>query len=243
VNDVSFDIAPAASFAIVGESGSGKSTLARTVLALERPIRGDVLLNGDSLFAMDGACLRAARRRMSIVFQDPYDSLDPRLSIGSSIGDPLDALESVGRKERAQRVAEALIEVGLRAEDATRFPHQLSGGQRQRVAIARALITKPELIVADEPVSSLDVSVQAQVLNLLRDLRERRGVAYLFISHNLAVVRYIADEIAVMREGRFVERGKVDYVFSNPQHSYTRGLLAAVLSPRAQGAHALTQVD
>jgi len=234
VADVSFDIHPGRSFAVVGESGSGKSTLGRTVLALETPTSGSVRLNGDDLFAMDATRLRSARRHLSMVFQDPYESLDPRLNVGASIGDPLDALTPrPSRAERKEQVAQALVSVGLKASDAARFPHEFSGGQRQRIAIARAVITRPALIVADEPVSALDVSVQAQVLNLMQDIREQYGVAYLFISHNLAVVRHIADEVAVMQQGRFVEHGPVQRIFAQPEHPYTRTLLAAMLKPQA----------
>ena len=235
VADVSFDIQAGSSFAVVGESGSGKSTLGRAVLALEKPASGDVRLNGASLLGMDAGQLRVARRQLSMVFQDPYESLDPRLTVGASIGDPLDALEQrPSRAERAEQVADAMVAVGLTARDAAKYPHEFSGGQRQRVAIARAVITRPALIVADEPVSSLDVSVQAQVLNLMQDIREKFGVAYLFISHNLAVVRHIADEIVVMQEGRFVERGPVQKIFEHPEHPYTRTLMAAVLLPQAR---------
>ncbi len=243
VADVSFDIQPGQSFAVVGESGSGKSTLGRAVVALERPASGEVRLNGENLFEMTAGRLRTARRQLSMVFQDPYESLDPRLTVGASIGDPLDALEPrPDRRERAERVADALEAVGLRASDARKYPHEFSGGQRQRNAIARAIITRPALIVADEPVSALDVSVQAQVLNLMQEMRERFGVGYLFISHNLAVVRHIADEVAVMQQGQFVERGPTQAIFDDPQHPYTRTLLAAMLKPearRARRAHSL----
>ena len=243
VADVSFDIQPGRSFAVVGESGSGKSTLGRTVLALDKPASGSVRLNGQNLFDMSAAQLRAARRQLSMVFQDPYESLDPRLSVGASIGDPLDALEPrPGRAERTELVAQALVAVGLQAGDAGKYPHEFSGGQRQRIAIARALITRPALIVADEPVSALDVSVQAQVLNLMQDIRERFGVAYLFISHNLAVVRHIADEVAVMHQGQFVERGTVQAIFEQPEHPYTRALLAAMLKPEARRARARPRI-
>ncbi len=244
VADVSFDIQPGQSFAVVGESGSGKSTLGRAVVALERPASGEVRLNGENLFEMTAGRLRTARRQLSMVFQDPYESLDPRLTVGASIGDPLDALEPrPGRREGAERVADALEAVGLRASDARKYPHEFSGGQRQRIAIARAIITRPALIVADEPVSALDVSVQAQVLNLMQEMRERFGVGYLFISHNLAVVRHIADEVAVMQQGQFVERGLTQGIFDDPQHPYTRTLLAAMLRPearRARRAHSVS---
>jgi len=239
VAGVSFDIPRRHSFAVVGESGSGKSTLGRSVLALEAPVSGSVRLDGQELFAMTAAQLRAARRQMGMVFQDPYESLDPRLTVGASIGDPLDALDRPPmRVERQERVAQMLESVGLRAADARRYPHEFSGGQRQRIAIARAVITQPALIVADEPVSALDVSVQAQVLNLLQDIRDRYGVAYLFISHNLAVVRHVADEVAVMQQGRFVERGPVARIFEQPEHPYTRALLASMLTPRSRRTRA-----
>jgi peptide/nickel transport system ATP-binding protein len=235
VDGVSLSIMPGRSFAIVGESGSGKTTLARTVMALETPQSGTVRLNGKDIFSMSAADLRQARRDIKMVFQDPYESLDPRLKVGESIADPLDALgRTRNRQERKQRVSEALEAVGLRATDADKFPHEFSGGQRQRIAIARALITRPALIVADEPVSALDLSVQAQVLNLMRDLRERYNVAYLFISHNLAVVRHIADEVAVMHKGTFVEQGSVAEIFAHPRHTYTKLLLSAVLKPEAR---------
>jgi len=235
VDHVSLSIMPGQSFAVVGESGSGKSTLARTVMALDVPKSGTVLLKGEDLFAMPPARLRKARRDLSMVFQDPYDSLDPRLKVGETIADPLKALETVGTsRERRLKVEEALEAVGLRPGDADKFPHEFSGGQRQRIAIARALITRPALIVADEPVSALDVSVQAQVINLMLDLRAQYGVAYLFITHNLSVVRHIADQVAVMRRGAFVETGTVAKVFAEPRHEYTKALLAAVLKPESQ---------
>ncbi len=233
VAGVSLDIGHGRSLAVVGESGSGKSTLGRAVLALERPTQGTVRLEGRDLFAMNRHQLRAARRRMSMVFQDPYESLDPRLTVGASIGDPLAVLDHPpSHAERMEKVAQVLESVGLQASDARKYPHEFSGGQRQRVAIARAVITHPSLIVADEPVSALDVSVQAQVLNLLQDIRERFDVAFLFISHNLAVVRHVADHVAVMHQGRFVEQGPTEQIFTQPEHPYTRALLAAMLPPR-----------
>ena len=217
------------SVAVVGESGCGKSTLARTVLALERPNAGRVRLLGRDLFALPPGELRAMRRHVQMVFQDPYGSLDPRRKVGWIVAEPLDALEAVrDRGERRDRVAEALASVGLKRGDQEKFPHEFSGGQRQRIAIARALITRPELIVADEPVSALDVSVQAQVLNLLADLQERLGLSYLLISHDLAVVRHVAEEVAVMYLGRIVEQGPTSAVFADPLHPYTKALLEAV---------------
>ena len=218
---------------VVGESGCGKSTLARAVLALERPQAGQVVLRGQDLFALTPSQLRAARRGVQAVFQDPYGSLDPRHRVGRIVAEPIAALERATAAERRARVAAVLDAVGLPATAADKYPHEFSGGQRQRVAIARALVTHPALIVADEPVSALDVSVQAQVLNLMMDLQERLGLAYLFISHDLGVVRCIADRVAVMYLGRVVEQGPVQTVFDTPRHPYTAALVAAI--PR-QGA-------
>ncbi len=228
LDDVSLTLARGESLAVVGESGSGKSTLARTILALEAPSAGRVTLCGHDLFAATPGELRALRRHAQMVFQDPYGSLDPRRKVGWIVAEPLDALEKVGRAEKSARIAEALGSVGLKESDAGKFPHEFSGGQRQRIAIARALITRPDLIVADEAVSALDVSVQAQVLNLFMDLRESLGLSYLFISHDLAVVRQVADRVIVMRDGKIVEEGETEAVFRVPQHPYTRALLAAV---------------
>ncbi|WP_322096774.1 ATP-binding cassette domain-containing protein [Pelagibius sp.] len=235
LNAVSLQLAKGESLAVVGESGSGKSSLARAVLALERPTAGRVELLGRDVYALALGPLRALRRHAQMVFQDPYGSLDPRRKVGWIVAEPLDALEQgVAGDERRARIAEVLESVGLKARDAEKFPHEFSGGQRQRIAIARALITHPDLIVADEPVSALDVSVQAQVLNLFMDLRERLGLSYLFISHDLAVVRHVAERVAVMCQGEIVEEGMVEEVFRRPQHPYTRKLLAAV--PRIGGA-------
>jgi oligopeptide/dipeptide ABC transporter ATP-binding protein len=228
VDGVSFTIAPGTTLGIVGESGSGKSTLARLVMALDRPTSGGVLFEGNDLFALGAPALKRLRRGFQMVFQDPYGSLDPRQSVARIVAEPLhlDREMARGRSARA-RVDEALIQVGLSPVDGKRFAHQFSGGQRQRVAIARALVCGPRLVVADEPVSALDLSVQAQVLNLLMDLRDRQGLAFLFISHNLAVVETIADRIAVMYRGRFVETGSAAEIFRCPSHPYTRALIAA----------------
>ncbi len=228
LDDVSLCLARGESLAVVGESGSGKSTLARTILALERPTSGRVTLCGQDVFAASADQLRALRRHAQMVFQDPYGSLDPRRKVGWIVAEPLEALEAPGRDERRARITQVLESVGLRASDAEKFPHEFSGGQRQRIAIARALVTRPALIVADEAVSALDVSVQAQVLNLFMDLREQLGLSYLFISHDLAVVRQVADRVMVMRDGRIVEQGETEAVFRAPQHPYTQALLAAV---------------
>ncbi|HYH18254.1 MAG TPA: oligopeptide/dipeptide ABC transporter ATP-binding protein [Azospirillum sp.] len=232
LHGVSFAVAAGESFGIVGESGCGKSTLARAVLALEHPTSGTVRLLGHDLSTLRPRALKAMRRHMSMVFQDPYGSLDPRHRIARIVAEPMASLmPEVGRAERAERVREALSEVGLGAAAAGRYPHEFSGGQRQRVAIARALITRPELVVADEPVSALDVSVQAQVLNLMLDLRERLGLSYLFISHDLSVVRCVTDRVAVMYLGRIVETGPTAEIFARPRHPYTQALLDAVPCP------------
>jgi len=222
---VSFELDAGRSLGIVGESGSGKSTLARLVMALESPTSGSVTLLGRDLHALPSDELRAARRDFQMVFQDPYGSLDPRQRVGRIVAEPLPDLPDT---QRRHRVAQALDAVGLRAADIDKYPHEFSGGQRQRIAIARALITRPKLIVADEPVSALDVSVQAQVLNLLLDLRAEFGIAYLFISHDLAVVDHLCDEVAVMHDGLIVERGTPQRLFQHAEHPYTRRLLAAV---------------
>ena len=222
---VSFTLNAGRSLGIVGESGSGKSTLARLVMALEPPSAGRVTLLGRDLHALSATELKDARRDVQMVFQDPYGSLDPRQRVGRIVAEPLiDGTPA----ERADRVAQSLDAVGLRASDAAKYPHEFSGGQRQRIAIARALITRPKLIVADEPVSALDVSVQAQVLNLMQDLQDRFEVTYLFISHDLAVVDLVCDEVIVLQNGRIVEQGHPDALFHHPQHPYTQRLLAAV---------------
>lgn len=226
VQDVSFTLDAGRSLGIVGESGSGKSTLARLVMALERPSAGQVWFQGQDLHRLPPAALRAARAEVQMVFQDPYGSLDPRQRIGRSVAEPLP--HGTPRSERDRRVGASLEAVGLHAADAAKYPHEFSGGQRQRIAIARALITRPKLIVADEPVSALDVSVQAQVLNLLQDLRAEFGLSYLLISHDLAVVDHLCDEVAVMQAGRIVEHGTPQQLFGAPQHAYTRRLLDAV---------------
>ena len=232
LDGVSFRIEAGRSFGIVGESGCGKSTLARTVLALERPSAGSVRVRGQDLFALKAGELRALRRHLQIIFQDPYGSLDPRQRVGRIVAEPLSMTEQgKNRSERRSRVAEVLEAVGLPAADAGKYPHEFSGGQRQRIAIARALITHPDLIVADEPVSALDVSVQAQVLNLMSDLQARLGLTYLFISHDLSVVRCVTDEVAVMYLGRIVEQGPTARIFADPRHPYTQALLSAIPRP------------
>ena len=231
IDGVSFELVRGRSFGIVGESGCGKSTLARLVMALEPPTAGTVKLLGHDLWRLPADELRRLRGQFQMVFQDPFGSLDPRHTIGRIVGEPLAILGLSDRAARAERVAEALAEVGLSPADLAKYPHEFSGGQRQRIAIARALITRPALIVADEPVSALDVSVRAQVLNLMQDLQDRNGLTYLFISHDLGVVEYVCDEVAVMYLGRIVERGSTQAVFRRPAHPYARALLDAVPRP------------
>ncbi len=229
VDGVSLDIAPGRTLALVGESGCGKTTVGKSLLQLIRPTAGAVRFNDVDLTQLKGEALRRRRSEFQIVFQDPYASLNPRMRVGDILGEGLSALAGASpKKEREIRIAELLEQVGLPAESRYRYPHEFSGGQRQRIAIARALAVQPKLIVCDEPTSALDVSVQAQILNLLRALQRDQGIAYLFITHNLAVVEYLADEVAVMYLGRIVERGTVAEVLGAPKHPYTRALLAAV---------------
>jgi len=231
VDGVSFAVDAGETFAIVGESGCGKSTVARLVLRLIEPTAGELRLEGRDLLNASPAELRKLRGKLQIVFQDPYGSLNPRMTVGDTLAEPLMLHEVVAPSRRSARVAELLSLVGLRADAARRYPHEFSGGQRQRIAIARALAADPRAIVCDEPVSALDVSIQAQILNLLAELQQRFGLAYLFISHDLAVVRQIATKVAVMYLGRFVETGDADRLFERPRHPYTRALLAAVPVP------------
>ncbi|MDD0839279.1 ATP-binding cassette domain-containing protein [Curvibacter sp. HBC61] len=232
---VSFEIQAGRSLGIVGESGSGKSTLARLVMALDHPTSGRVELAGQDLHALSPAALRQARQHFQMVFQDPYGSLDPRQTVERIVTEPLHGLgdpRQVSRERARQQAGEVLREVGLRPTDLDKYPHEFSGGQRQRIAIARALITRPRLIVADEPVSALDVSVQAQVLNLLQELQTQHGITYLLISHDLAVVNHLCDDVAVLYRGQIVEQGPPEQLFANAQHDYTRTLVAAV--PQAE---------
>jgi peptide/nickel transport system ATP-binding protein len=235
LDDVSFTLEEGKTLGIVGESGAGKSTLARLVMALEAPSPGSVVFEGRDLHRLGSDELRAARRHFQMVFQDPYSSLDPRMTVARTVAEPLEQLEHLPRAERRERAAAMLDAVGLNAAtDLDKYPHEFSGGQRQRIAIARALVTQPKLIVADEPVSALDVSVQAQVLNLMQDLQERFGLAYLFISHDLAVVDLVCDELIVLQHGRVVESGGTDDVLKAPQQAYTRRLIEAVPRPQWQ---------
>jgi oligopeptide transport system ATP-binding protein len=228
VDGVSFTLARGETLGLVGESGSGKSTTARLVLRLLDVSSGTIRFDGADITALDGAPLRRFRRRMQIVFQDPFASLNPRQTVGAIVAEPLLLHRPSSAVERKERVAEILSLVGLSEAHAARYPHEFSGGQRQRIGIARALAAEPDLIVCDEPVSALDVSIQAQVLNLLRDLQQRLGISYLFITHDLAVVRHIADRVAVMRQGRIVELAKTETLFTSPAAAYTRRLIEAM---------------
>ncbi len=228
VADVSLQMRSGRHLAIVGESGSGKSTLARLVMALEKPTQGQVCFQGQDLHALSARALRETRRHFQMVFQDPYGSLDPRMRILHTVTEPLNTLPGLSPADLRDQAAEMLSQVGLRSSDLDKYPHEFSGGQRQRIALARALITRPQLIVADEPLSALDVSVQAQVLNLMMDLEERFGITYLLISHDLAVVQHLCDEVCVMQQGRIVERGEPRALFQHPQHPCTQALVAAV---------------
>jgi oligopeptide/dipeptide ABC transporter ATP-binding protein len=231
VEGVSFEIGKAETVALVGESGCGKSSVGRTILRLQEPTSGSATFDGVEIFSLGREPLRALRRRMQIIFQDPYSSLNPRMTIGSAVAEGIEIHRLAPRKEIGRRVAALLEEVGLDPGYARRYPHEFSGGQRQRVGIARALAVEPAFIVCDEPVSALDVSVQAQVLNLLADLQRERGLSYLFIAHDLAVVRQIAHRIAVMYLGRIVEEGSTEGLLSRPRHPYTVALLSAVPEP------------
>lgn len=225
---VSFTLAAGQSLGVVGESGSGKSTLARLVMALDTPTAGTVQLKGRDLHQMNSRELRSARRDFQMVFQDPYASLDPRMTVERIVAEPLCTLEQPpARDAQRTQVQTVLQQVGLRAQDVDKYPHEFSGGQRQRIAIARALITRPQLIVADEPVSALDVSVQAQVLNLMQELQRELGLSYLFISHDLAVVQHLCDQVIVLYQGQIVERGTPQTLFSAPEHPYTQALVKA----------------
>jgi len=228
VDGVDLTIYPARTLALVGESGSGKSTIGRAILRLQEPTAGEVEFESRGISKLRGSSLKDFRSKVQMIFQDPYSSMNPRMLIADIIGEGMDALTNYRAEERDDRVVALLEQVGLSADMAQRYPHEFSGGQRQRIAIARALAVDPKLIVCDEPTSALDVSVQAQIIDLLRDLQQKRGLSYLFITHNLPVVSWFADSVAVMKEGKIVERGSVKQVMNNPQHPYTKALLDAV---------------
>ncbi|HEX8916148.1 MAG TPA: oligopeptide/dipeptide ABC transporter ATP-binding protein [Humisphaera sp.] len=228
VDDVSFDVRPGRTLGLVGESGCGKTTVGRTILRLIPATGGQVRYRGEDFFAYRGEALRKLRRHMQIVFQDPVSSLNPRMTIGNIIGEPIEVHGIATGDARRDLVASLLKRVGLDPSFAARYPHEFSGGQRQRIGIARALSLNPDFIVCDEPVSALDVSIQSQILNLLDDLQKERGIAYLFIAHNLAVVEHFSDDVAVMYLGRIVEKAPSRELYSNPKHPYTLALLSAV---------------
>jgi oligopeptide transport system ATP-binding protein len=231
VDDISFSIKGGETLGLVGESGCGKSTTGRAILQLYKPTEGQVVFDGRDLVKLSGGDMRRMRREMQMIFQDPYASLNPRMTVGSIIGEPLEIHNLAKGRAKQERVQELLRTVGLNPYFANRYPHEFSGGQRQRIGIARALAVEPKFIVCDEPISALDVSIQAQIINLLEELQERLGLTYLFIAHDLAVVRHISDRVAVMYLGKIVEVTDRNTIFENPLHPYTRALLSAIPIP------------
>jgi oligopeptide transport system ATP-binding protein len=231
VDDITFDIYRGETLGLVGESGCGKTTAGRTIIQLYRPTEGQVFYDGQDLAQMSSRDLRHMRRRVQIIFQDPYASLNPRLTVGAIVGEPLEIHHAARRKELRERVEELLQIVGLNPYFVNRYPHEFSGGQRQRIGIARALALEPDFIVCDEPISALDVSIQAQIVNLLEELQERMGLTYLFIAHDLSMVRHISDRVAVMYLGKIVELSDRETIYMSPLHPYTQALLSAVPIP------------
>jgi peptide/nickel transport system ATP-binding protein len=232
VDNVSFEIFPGETLGLVGESGSGKSTTGRVLLQLEEPTSGDIIFKGQNLTGLSKSLLKPHRRHMQIIFQDPYSSLNPRMTVGEFVGEPLIVHGTGGNKsERNDRVAALFRKVGLDPSFMSRYPHEFSGGQRQRVCIARGIALDPAFIVADEPITALDVSIQAQIVNLFQDLQDELGLTYLFIAHDLSMIRYLCHRVAVMLRGRIVEIGPCEAIFENPQHPYTQALLSAIPVP------------
>jgi oligopeptide transport system ATP-binding protein len=231
VDDVSFHLYEGETYGLVGESGCGKSTMGRTILRLTTPTEGEVIFEGTDIFKLSNSEFRKKRQDLQMVFQDPYSSLNPRKRIGDSIAEPM-VIHKIGNpQERMERVFDSLEKVGLHTDTYYRFPHEFSGGQRQRIGLARALIVNPKLIICDEPVSALDVSIQSQIINLLEDLQEEFGLTYLFVAHDLSVVRHISDRIGVMYLGKLMEEAETDELFANPLHPYTQALLSSIPHP------------
>ena len=227
VDDVSFDLYPGETFGLVGESGCGKTTVGRTLVRLYKPTAGQIIFDGTDIARMDEHTVLPYRKKMQMIFQDPYASLNPRMTVSSIIGEPM-RLQGVKQEEISARVSELIEQVGLKKDHLNRYPHEFSGGQRQRIGIARALAMRPEFIVCDEPISALDVSIQAQVINMLEELQEQMGITYLFVSHDLSMVRHISHRVGVMYLGQMVELATVEELYSNMQHPYTQALMSAV---------------